>query len=149
MLVGQTGKSPPGRNNEKPWPHNPVRVVTSRMSAAHSLKTKAPLEATANREAVIDHYELIIATLQAHLADMRAQLVDARVARRFRPQAYETSVTASKGAVGQTPVPLKTHRFSAHPRRQKNKTLAPLLVPGWTTNWCHTVDHKLVPLPPS
>jgi hypothetical protein len=53
-------------------------VVTSRMSAAHSLKTKAPLEATANREAVIDHYELIIATLQAQLADMRAQLVDAR-----------------------------------------------------------------------
>ena len=48
------------------------------MSAAHSLKTKAPLEATANREAVIDHYELIIATLQAQLADMRAQLVDAR-----------------------------------------------------------------------
>jgi hypothetical protein len=35
------------------------------MSAAHSLQTKAPLEATANREAVIDHYELIIATLQA------------------------------------------------------------------------------------
>jgi len=48
------------------------------MSAAHSLKTKAPLEATANREAVIDHYELIIATLRAQLADMRAQLVDAR-----------------------------------------------------------------------
>jgi hypothetical protein len=53
-------------------------VVTSRMSAAHSIKTNAPLEATANREAVIDHYELIIATLRAQLADMRAQLVDAR-----------------------------------------------------------------------
>jgi hypothetical protein len=48
------------------------------MSATHSIKTNAPLEATANREAVIDHYELIIATLQAQLADMRAQLADAR-----------------------------------------------------------------------
>jgi hypothetical protein len=28
--------------------------VTSRMPAAHSIKTNAPLEATANREAVID-----------------------------------------------------------------------------------------------
>jgi hypothetical protein len=53
-------------------------MVTSRMSAAHSLKTKAPLEATANREAVIDHYEAIIATLRAQLADMRAQLAATR-----------------------------------------------------------------------
>ena len=51
------------------------RVVTSRMSAAHSI---APLEATANREAVIDHYEAIIADLRAQLADLRAQLVEAR-----------------------------------------------------------------------
>jgi hypothetical protein len=52
--------------------------VTSRMPAAHSIKTNAPLEATANREAVIDHYEAIIADLRAQLADMRAQLADAR-----------------------------------------------------------------------
>ena len=93
MLVGQTGKSPPGRNNEKPWPHNPVRVVTSRMSAAHSLKTKAPLEATANREAVIDHYELIIATLRAQLADMRAQLADARKQRAAWHAAFGSRLT--------------------------------------------------------
>jgi hypothetical protein len=48
------------------------------MSAAHSIKTSAQPELTANREAVIDHYELIIATLRAQLADMRAQLADAR-----------------------------------------------------------------------
>jgi primosomal protein N' len=53
-------------------------VMTGRMSAAHSIKTNAKPELTANREAVIDHYELIIATLRAQLADMRAQLVDAR-----------------------------------------------------------------------
>ena len=52
--------------------------VTSRMAAAHSIKTNAPLEATANREAVIDHYEAIIADLRAQLADLRAQLVDLR-----------------------------------------------------------------------
>ena len=56
-------------------------MVTSQMSAAHSIKTNAPLEATANREAVIDHYELIIATLRAQLADMRAQLANAGVQR--------------------------------------------------------------------
>jgi hypothetical protein len=48
------------------------------MSAAHSIKTNAQPELTANREAVIDHYELIIVTLRAQLADMRAQLADAR-----------------------------------------------------------------------
>ena len=52
--------------------------MTSRMAAAHSIKTNAPLEATANCEAVIDHYEAIIADLRAQLADMRAQLADAR-----------------------------------------------------------------------
>ena len=48
-------------------------MVTSRMSAAHSIKTNAPLELTANREAVIDHYEAIIADLRAQLADARRQ----------------------------------------------------------------------------
>ena len=48
-------------------------MVTSRMSAAHSIKTNAPLEATANREAVIDHYEAIIGDLRAQLADARKQ----------------------------------------------------------------------------
>ena len=43
--------------------------VTSRMPAAHSIKTNTRLEATANREAVIDHYEAIIADLRAQLAD--------------------------------------------------------------------------------
>ena len=43
------------------------------MSAAHSIKTNAQPELTANREAVIDHYELIIATLRAQLADARKQ----------------------------------------------------------------------------
>ena len=54
------------------------RVVTSRMHAAHSSKTDAPLELTANREAVIDHYEAIIADLRAQLAEMQAQLARAR-----------------------------------------------------------------------
>jgi flagellar biosynthesis chaperone FliJ len=87
--------------SEKPWPDNPVRVVTSRMSAAHSIKTNAPLEANANREAVIDHYELIIAKLRAQLADMRAQLADARKQRaacRLRQQAYETLQAATARA---------------------------------------------------
>jgi hypothetical protein len=43
------------------------------MSAAHSIKTNAKPELTANREAVIDHYEAIIATLRAQLAATREQ----------------------------------------------------------------------------
>ena len=60
------------------------RVVTSRMPAAHPIKTNAPLELTANREAVIDHYEAIIADLRAQLADMQAQLARAREIAKWR-----------------------------------------------------------------
>ena len=63
------------------------------MSAAHSIKTNAPLEANANREAVIDHYELIIATLRAQLADMRAQLADARKQRAAWHDAFGSRLT--------------------------------------------------------
>ena len=69
------------------------RVVTSRMHAAHSSKTDAPLELTANREAVIDHYEAIIADLRAQLADMQAQLARAREQRAAWHGAFSSRLT--------------------------------------------------------
>ena len=120
-LIGQTARSPPGRNNEKPWPHNPARVVTHRIPARSPPSNRGSpppggdqpdvrrtfhqdqRPARSDRESRGGHRSLRAdhrhtpraACRYASPACRRAQATS-RVARRLRPQAYETSASRDR-----------------------------------------------------